>query len=452
MAQVDASATEPLDELVRRAGFAIAVEARRLLRGTYGRRVSVVAGKGNNGADGRVAATVLRRWGAQVRVVDAADAPSEIRDADLVIDAAYGTGFRGEYRAPDCGRTPVLSVDIPSGIDGLTGAEHGRAPSAAVTVTFGAHKPGLLFGAGAERSGQVRVAGIGLDCGTTRTWLVGDTDVALRWPRRSGQAHKWRAAVWVIGGSPGMTGAPALASRGAFRSGAGYVRVSSPGTASIPGAPLEAVTTPLPLVGWNRTVPDDAARFGALVVGPGLGRSDAARDAVLQLVDTVRLPVVLDGDGLWAFASGSAAVPSSATVIVTPHDGEYTQLCGTPPGPDRVEAARHLARSRGVTVLLKGPTTVVATPAGEARIVASGSSRLATAGTGDVLSGVIGALIAAGAGGFDAAWLAAHVHGRAAAWCPDVGAVAGDVADALPVAISSVIGPDVDRRRGSWAP
>jgi len=438
MAAVDAVAPEPTDVLVERAGAAVARAAMSMLGGTYGRRVLVIAGAGNNGADGRVAARLLGRRGVRVAVLSTDSLPAELPASDLVIDAAFGTGFRGTWSPPDPG-APVLAVDLPSGVDGSTGAAAGSPWRARRTVTFGAHKSGLCFAAGAELSGEVEVHSLGLDCSGTDAWLVDDDDVARDWPRRAAGAHKWNQAVWVIGGSPGMTGAPALASTAAFRSGAGYVRISVPGSGVVAGAPVEAVIAPLPMVGWDSVVLDGMGRFRSLVIGPGLGRSDAARDAVVRLTHRSTVPMVLDGDALWALASTSGPLASAAPILITPHDGEYTQLCGHPPGEDRIAAARHLARERNVVALLKGPTTVVATPAGHVSLIMSGDERLATAGSGDVLSGVIGALVAGGLDIARAAACAAHVHGLAGRSCPPVGTIAGDVARAVPVVVARML-------------
>ena len=222
MAAIDAAAPEAVEVLIGRAGAALAAEAVRMLGGTYGRRVVVVAGKGNNGADGREAAERLRRRGVRVNVIDAADAPASLPPSDLVIDAAYGTGFRGAYDAPDPGGVPVLACDIPSGIDGLTGEDvDGGAMRASRTVTFAALKPGLLFEPGRSSAGDIVVADIGLDVGGARAHVLEADDVAAWLPTRARDTHKWRTAVWVVGGSPGMTGAPVLAASAAARAGAG---------------------------------------------------------------------------------------------------------------------------------------------------------------------------------------------------------------------------------------
>jgi NAD(P)H-hydrate epimerase len=428
---VDAAAPEPVEVLVARAGAAVAAEAVDVLGGTYGRRVVVVAGKGNNGADGRVAGALLRRRGVRVEVLDAADLPEVLPASDLVIDAAYGTGFRGTWDAPSPAGAPVLAIDIVSGVSALTG-EAGDSTWAAVrTVTFQAVKPGHLLGRGAELAGDVVVADIGLDVSGAPTWLVEDHDVVL--PERHREAHKWQAAVWVVAGSPGMTGAAHLATRAAQRAGAGYVRLSVPGGEPGGGAPTEAVQTPLAPSGWAREVLGGLDRFRAAVVGPGLGRG--SDDDVRALVAGAAVPLVVDGDGLTALGE-RPTVPAS--VVLTPHDGEHERLTGSAPGPDRLAAARALAASSGATVLLKGSTTVVAEPGGRVLLAATGDARLASAGTGDVLSGIVGALLASGVPPFEAAAWGAHLHGLAGQAGPARGLVAGDLVERLPEVLAAV--------------
>ena len=439
MRALDAAAPEPVETLVARAGGAVARAAVDLLGGTYGRRVVVVAGKGNNGADGREAARRLRRLGVRVTVVSAAD-PGTVPSGDLVIDAAYGTGFRGSWSIPDLGDVPVLAVDIPSGVDGLTG-EAGEALAARRTVTFAALKPGLILGRGRELAGEVTVADIGLDASVSaHAFLVTDADVAGWLPERSPEAHKWQTAVCVVAGSPGMTGAASLAAGGAQRAGAGYVRLSTPGGTAGEGAPVEVVHTSLPAAGWADDVLADLDRFHAVVVGPGLGRDATAAAEVRRLVGAARIPMVVDGDGLAAL--GKRPEGLSPGIVLTPHDGEYARLTGQRPGPDRLDAARRLAAATGATVLLKGSTTVVARPGGEALVTTTGSPQLATAGTGDVLSGVIAALAAGGLDPALAAAAGAHLHGRAAGLGWPRGLVAGDLVDLLPPAFDHL--PDSD--------
>ncbi|MGH9155905.1 MAG: NAD(P)H-hydrate dehydratase [Acidimicrobiales bacterium] len=432
---LDAAAAASTGELIERAGAAVARAALLLLGGGYGRRVVVVAGKGNNGADGRAAARRLRRRGMRVTVIEAAGAPARLPPCDLVVDAAYGTGGRGDYRAPDPGSTPVLAVDIPSGLDPLTGEAADGTVRATATVTFAALKPGLLFGQGPERAGAVEVADIGLDTGGAFAHLVTDADVAAHLPPRSRDAHKWNAAVFVVAGSPGLMGAPVLVARAALAAGAGMVHLG------VPGAPLESqpagaefVGVPLPAEDWAAATLARASRFRAIVVGPGIGRSPELAREVRRLVDRVRVPLVLDADALVELDK------TTSKTVLTPHDGEFERLTGNRPGPDRLAAARFLARRTGAVVLLKGPTTVVAEPGGEVLLVTSGSARLATAGTGDVLAGLIGAFLAQGVPPLPAAALAAHTAGAAARLGPGRGLVAGDLLGLVPRWLSTISG------------
>ena len=237
MAAIDAAAPEPVEELVERAGAALAGAALATLGGAYGRRVTVLAGKGNNGADGRAAGQRLRRRGVRVAVINASDAPEYLPPAHLTIDAAYGTGLRRPYFPPtpaslpnDPQRlAPILAADIASGVNGLTGEALGDPWVADQTVTFGALKPGLILHPGARHCGQVAVAPIGLNTSAARAHLITGDDVSNWLPVRPAQAHKWQTACWVIAGSPGMTGAAHLAAGAAMRSGSGYVRLSTPG-------------------------------------------------------------------------------------------------------------------------------------------------------------------------------------------------------------------------------
>ena len=437
MRALDAAAPEPLDVLVERAGRAAARSALRLLGSAYGRRVVVVAGPGTNGADGRVVARRLERAGVRVTVLEVADAAgARLAGCDLVVDAAYGTGFRGTWSPPLVGSAPVLAVDLPSGVDGSTGAAAGPVLRATRTVTFAALKPGLLLGAGAAAAGEVEVADIGLDVGGAGARLVEDADVAAWLPERATEAHKWQHAVWLVAGSPGMSGAAALATRGAQRAGAGYVRTSTPGAEPGAGLPVEAVGTALPRSGWAAAVRDDVGRFAALAVGPGLGREEGTAQEVRALVDgRGELPVVVDGDGLHALG---ASPPLGPGVVLTPHDGEYERLAGRAPGDDRLAAARSLAADTGAVVLLKGSTTVVAAPDGDVLVVTAGDARLASAGTGDVLTGVIVALLARGLEPLRAAAAGAHLHGRAGNLGFRRGLVAGDLPDLVPVVLGGL--------------
>ncbi|MGH9069163.1 MAG: NAD(P)H-hydrate dehydratase, partial [Acidimicrobiales bacterium] len=358
---------------------------------------------------------------------------------DLVVDAAYGTGFRGDYRAPTVpAGAVVVAVDIPSGVDGDTGQASEEAVRADHTVTFAALKPGLLLGEGPERSGTVEVADIGLDVSQARAHVVEDADVARLLPTRPREAHKWQSALYVVAGSPGMMGSARMCSRAAMRAGAGMVRLGVPGAGPRDLPAGEVVARGLPEEGWEAEVLPELERCRALVVGPGLGRSEGAAAAVRRLVARSPVPVLVDADGLNVLGPAGAVADLVAgreghgchqPVLLTPHAGEYARLAGEPPAPDRLAAARSLSTRTGAHVLLKGSTTVVAGPDGSVLVSLTGSSRLASAGTGDVLSGVIGAFMAQGLDALPAAGLGAHAHGRAASLGRPRGLVAGDLVD-----------------------
>ncbi|MEY4338722.1 MAG: hypothetical protein RLZ14_572 [Actinomycetota bacterium] len=445
MRGIDARADEPLDVLVHRAGAAVARHAVRMMGGTYGRVVNVVAGKGNNGADGRVAAALLRARGVQVREFDAANCPGTLPPSHLLIDAAYGTGFRGEWRPPLVADVPVLAVDIPSGVDGLTGAAEPHVFTAARTVTFQAFKPGLLLQPGAVHCGAVDIADVGLGAAvaaTARAHVVEAGDVAEWVPARAVNAHKWQAAVRLVAGSPGMTGAATLAAGAAMRAGAGMVHLSAVGC-TVRDAPVEVVQQPLSTFMWASEVVGSLDRFHALVVGPGVGRDDATAAEMRSVVLAAPVPVVVDGDALFAMAwnsEGAAALLRRRTMptVLTPHDGEYQLLTGERPGTDRLQAARALAQHTGCVVLLKGSATVVADPTGEVLVSTTGDQRLATAGSGDVLSGIVGALLAQGVHPFRAAAAGAWLHGAAAGRAPASGMLAGDIAANLPAVLEGL--------------
>ncbi len=437
MAAIDAAAPEGTDVLVARAGAAVAIAARRLMGGTYGRRVLVAAGKGNNGADGRVAAAALERWGVRCRVVTPPEALELVGTAnsgaptsaawDLVIDAAYGTGLRGSWGADRAPAAPVLAVDIPSGIDALTGEDHGCWP-AAVTVTFGALKPGLLLHPGAAAAGDVELAPIGLDASGAMSWLVTDADADASLPAAEPAAHKWRRAARVIAGSPQMRGAGHLVCAAAQQAGAGMVVVSSPGLRAADVArPAEAVARDLRPGEWAGPALEGIERFDAAVIGPGIGTDPTASAQAARFIADCPVPLIVDADGLTALADHPECLHErTAPTVLTPHDGEFAKLTGGPPAADRFEAVRRAADELNAVVLLKGPTTLVAGRAGPGAdtsavlAAASGTARLATAGSGDVLSGVIAAVLSAGATEPDAVLsqtaAAAHWHGRTASF------------------------------------
>lgn len=438
MGVIDAAAPVSTEVLIARAGWAVATEAKRLLGGLYGRRISVVAGKGNNGADGRVGAELLRAGGARVHLVSPDNA--QIPAADLFIDAAYGTGLRGGWSPPSIDAPLVLAVDIPSGIDGLTGHDHGSI-SAECTVTFAALKPGLLLGSGPERSGSVRVVDIGLDVSSARAWLFEDLDLAdhLARLRRSRDSHKWRSAVAVVAGSPGMGGAGRLTAEAAMRAGAGMVAHGSPGCAANDvSTSVEAVARDLSGAAWSAVVLSDLHRFASLVVGPGVGRDEVTVSNLRRLLSKADVPTVVDADGLFAVANQPDLTSNRrAMTVLTPHDGEYRMLMGEAPGEDRVDAARVVAAAYGCHVLLKGPTTVIASPQGDAHMVTSGDGRLATAGTGDVLAGMIGARLAVDPA-MTSISCAAHWHGLAGRAAGAEGVLASNVAASIGTAAAAI--------------
>ncbi|MFP5487123.1 MAG: NAD(P)H-hydrate dehydratase [Acidimicrobiia bacterium] len=447
MRAIDASAPEPVEVLVERAGTAVARAVLRRLGGGYGRRVAVLAGPGNNGADGRVAADRLRERGVQVVVHDALAPPATLTGFDLVVDAAFGTGFRGEWRPPRIGETPVLAVDVPTGLDSLTGEAGRRTWRADVTVTFAAPRPGHLLGRGPELCGELVVADIGLDTGvgdesaSEQLFVVEASDVAEWLPERSSGSHKWSTAVRVVAGSVGMTGAAHLAAAAAQRAGAGMVTLSSPGIEA--DARVEVVDRRVRAFDWAEQVLDDLYRYHALVIGPGLGREEYTVASVVTTVTDALVPVVVDGDGLFALAWNDEGTPAflverEVPTVLTPHDGEYATLAGRRPGADRVDAVRRLAELTGATVLLKGPTTLVAAPESPTWFVTNGDQRLATAGTGDVLAGTIGAMLARGRPAPRAAAAAAWIHAEAGRLAGEQGLVAGDLVDRLPVVLTNL--------------
>jgi NAD(P)H-hydrate epimerase len=440
------AAGAPVEVLMERAGRAVAWTVRRALRGTYGRRVVVVCGKGNNGGDGLVAARVIRWWGVRTVVlelaagIDRRRARRAIDAADVVVDAMYGTGFRGTLEGDAAWVVEqleqfageVVAVDIPSGIDGFTGTSWGPVVRAARTVTFAARKPGLVFEPGRSCAGEVVVADIGIAVEDGDGDPIGVTradDVRAWLPGRAPDAHKWTSGVLVVGGSGGMTGAPMLVSHAAMRAGAGIVWCALPGAdAAHRASGSEVITKGLPVDEEAGTLARDAleplladvGRFAALAVGPGLGGvgEPDLHYVVRGLVAEARPPLVLDADGLNAlagdFTSLRARRTRGARVVLTPHAGEYQRLMGAPVGGDRLTAARALAERSGAVVLLKGPGTVVADPHGRVALNPTGGTELATAGSGDALTGIIAGFLARGADAFTAAAAGAWVHGRVA--------------------------------------
>lgn len=440
MAAVDAAAPEPTQVLIERAGAAVARTAVEMMGGRYGRRVEVLAGKGNNGADGRAAARCLRSVGVRVRITDISTKPSVVAHADLYIDAALGTGLTRPWVAPVRANpdAPVLAVDIPSGLSGLNGDTMGGTVwPADRTVTFAALKPGLLLGAGLELCGKVTVADIGLSVGSTfrdapRCDLITDDDIVAL-PAGSGTTHKWHAGVLVVAGSVGMEGAAVLTCAAALRSGARIVHLSAPFEVD---APVEVVRSVPPL---NVSANASSSRFRACAVGPGIGLS---RDSVVRLCDalSLNLPTVVDADALRLLRRASLEGilhrrhELSVPTVLTPHMGELRSLIEDAQPADPIGAARHVAREFRAVTLLKGGPTVIANPDGRVVICTSGDARLATAGSGDVLTGMIaGRLAALEPDALLRTAEAAHIHGCAGSAVRGARFVAGDLIKALSI-------------------
>jgi hydroxyethylthiazole kinase-like uncharacterized protein yjeF len=437
------------DVFIQRAGAACAHAAIQMMGGAYGKRVTVIAGKGHNGDDGRVAAMHLRARGAQVTMCDATQMGNvfiDDRNADLVIDAAYGIGFRGTWEPPVVFDVPVLAVDVPSGLNADTGIAEGPVLPADRTLAFGALKRGMLFHDGPALCGEIEVHDVGIDAiahlDHIGVYLLEPHDVMHWLPHRERDSHKWTHALRVIAGSAGMTGAAALVCAAAMRAGAGIVHASMrdvDGRDSEPSShlalPTEVVHRALPHTGWAAAIGADIARFDAMVIGPGLGRGDDVATEVRNILRTTTLPVVIDGDGLGASvdAHGDVSTLSSreGITVLTPHDGEFSALGGDAQNIDRIAATQQVSHATDAVVLRKGPTTVVAHPHGPTFLVNAGDHRLATAGTGDVLSGVIGAFLARGMDGGTAAAAGAMVHGLAGAVCMAEGTIARDVVSAI---------------------
>lgn len=442
----EAEAGHDVDELMARAGRAVAEEA--IKRFPDARRFVAVCGGGANGGDGRIAVDVLESAGRAARLAE--DAPLE--EADIVIDALFGTGFQGEPReeaariieAINAVSAPVVSVDLPSGVDASTGEVAGACVDAAVTVTFHGLKVGLAIAPGRFHAGEVVVADIGLEPVETEHRLVA-RDILRLVPRRRPDENKYSAGtVLVVGGSPGLTGAPSLAAEAAFRADAGYVAVAVP-ESTLPVFEhrlLEAVKLACPeedgLISPRAIDPiaEFATKADAVALGPGLGRGPQPKEVVLRLLAELDRPVVIDADALFELEPFERSAPT----VLTPHEGELARLLGKESSwvaAHRLEAARRGAVRYGAVCLLKGADTIVAAPGEGMLVSALGSPALATAGTGDVLTGILAAFLAKGLEPRLAAAAAAAAQGIASTLVPQAGAVASDVVGALPRALAN---------------
>jgi NAD(P)H-hydrate epimerase len=472
-------------ELMERAGAGVARAVESLAPGGP---VTVVCGKGNNGGDGLVVARLLRHAGRPVTVVCLAppeeyagdaranlerlpgDPPVQLSDAAwtgqaALVDAVLGTGFQGVPRgaaaeaidALGSADAPVVSVDVPSGVDASTGVVSGAAVRAALTVTFHAAKPGLWIRPGKAHAGTVQTLDIGIPRGAPGETSVGliAPSVLAQLPRRGAASTKFSSGhVLVVGGSRGLTGAPRMAAEASMRAGAGYVAACIPAslqdvlataatpelmTRGLPGDDSDGALTPDALA----SVREASARVGAIALGPGLGRSAGAFAFARALAAEAGVAMVLDADGLNAHAGRLGDLASrGAPTVLTPHAGELGRLLEQGSAEIERERLRHVraaAELAGAVVVLKGDDTLVAAPDGSVAVSRGDSPALATAGTGDVLSGVIAALLAQGLDAFTAAaagvWLHAEAGRQAALRLGAAeGVIATDVIAALPAA------------------
>ncbi len=483
-------------DLMERAGRELALAARNMLGVPEGRQVSVVVGKGKNGGDGLVAARYLAEWGARVSVIlltgagelhpdalanyekidhelllpwsEEGHEPSALRKADLILDCIFGIGFRGvaegiyaaAIEAVNASGALVLAADIPSGVDGADGSVRGPAVRAGRTVTFALPKTGLYLYPGAGYVGELEVRDIGIpallvtETAASDIATIDEEQIGFLLPERPADAHKGsNGKVLVLAGSVGMTGAAALASLSALRAGAGMATLGIPASLNpIMEIKLtEVMTVPLPATAQQAFAAEAAEpalraaeRADAVALGPGIGTAAETRDFVLRVLAGVAVPLVLDADGLnCAAESPQVLAERTAGLIITPHPAELSRLTGRSTEDilsDRIGAVKEAAQRFGCPVVLKGAHTLVADPAGRVRINLTGSSGMATAGSGDVLTGCIAALLAQGLGPWEAALCGVYIHGSAgelaAVTVGEIGMLAGDITAALPVARS----------------
>lgn len=444
-------------------------------RGRLG-RVVVVGGEGQNGGDGWVVARQLHARGVLVRCMlvgspdkvrgdarvnlDALaklglelEATRELTGATLIVDALFGTGLArplaGDHAEAvariNASGVPVCALDLPSGIDADTGQVLGVAIKADATVTFAGYKRGLLQFPGVDYAGELALASIGAPVPDSDVALTEPSDVAALLPRSPRDAHKGtRGHVLIVAGSKGKTGAALLASFGALRAGAGLVTIAADRETQpvLEQKVIEVMTARF----------DDAASVlalaegkAAVVLGPGFGLEPERRALARELAKELPQPCVLDADALTALGDDLVALRAArGPRILTPHPGEASRLLGRSTAAvqaDRFGAVRELAERSGHVVVLKGAHTVIATPGGATRVCRAGTPALGVAGTGDVLSGVLGAL-SVGLPAFSSAWASVHIHALAGelAAASDRGLFAHEVADAVPRALEAVRG------------
>jgi hydroxyethylthiazole kinase-like uncharacterized protein yjeF len=447
---------------MQRAAHGLAVHCARLLDDVYGAKVTVLAGSGSNGGDALHAGAWLARRGAQVsaillnperahrggvealhraggRMTKTVDAEL-IGAADLVVDGILGIGGHGDLREPASTAAAAargsftVAVDLPSGVDADTGWVGEHAVRADVTVTFGVLKPGLISGAGAQQAGEVRLVDIGLTpvLPPAHIWVLEESDVAASLPRPGASDDKYtRGVVGIVAGSPQYPGAGVLATGAALHGGAGMVRYL--------GRAPDVVRPRYPEVVAHPDSRPHQVKVQAWVVGPGMGTDDTA---VSLLTDVLHgdLPVIVDADAISLCARAPGLVRGRrAPTVLTPHDREFARFAGDV-GADRIGAARRAAKDFGATILLKGNTTVIADPDGSAYVNPTGTPWLASAGTGDVLSGLIGSLLAGGVPTTRAAAVGAYVHGVAGQLAATAGPpTSADVLGSLRAALRQIM-------------
>jgi len=476
-------------ELMKKAGGFVSLEAKKFLKDVPGSRVDIFCGTGNNGGDGFVAANDLYEWGANVfiwivgdisrikgdalyffqkckknnitinslRVEEDLLSLKHIPETTLIIDALLGTGFRGEVRGLmydlikliNKAKRPVLSVDIPSGINGDTGQIGGVAVKSKKTVTMGFLKRGLLFQPGKKYAGEVVLANLGypeksFSVLSSETALIRESDVENLLPSIPEDTYKHRQGkVLIFAGSPGMTGAATLASIGALRGGAGLVVAAIPESLNtIMEIKLtEALTLPLPespshtFCGLSLEPARERIEWSDVVVyGPGVSNDAKVKDFGLALIDVCDKPIIIDADGLRIFHNNLETIKNIKDLVVTPHLGELSEMLDikiTKIKENIIDITRDFVKEYPCTLVVKGAPTVIISKDGTAAVNSTGNPALATGGTGDVLSGLIAAFRAQGMTSFDASIAAVYVHGLAGdKGCQDLG-IRGLIAGAL---------------------
>lgn len=488
--------------LMENASIAVVLEAISMMGGCSGKLVTVVAGRGNNGGDGFAAARLLHSRGVDVRVyltgsttgisgdalfnmtvlnrigipiVELMDdndidlMAQDMNQSQLIIDGIFGTGLKKEVTGiaamaidrMNASGTAVLTIDIPSGIDGTSGSVMGTCVKADTTVTFCMPKIGLVLNPGCEYAGRLVVADIGIpacviDKQNIRTELIDEGMVSALIPERRSESNKGDyGRVLIISGSTGMTGSGCLASMAALRCGAGLVYVGVP--ASLAGIYGACVREPiiLPLedggkgtldAGCSGQILAHMEKMDVAAIGPGLTASAAIRQAVEQVIENSRVPLIIDADALNAISENRSVLKKlKSEAVVTPHPGEMARLTGLNVADiqrDRIGVARSFAAEYGVATVLKGNRTVVALPDGRIYINPTGNAGMATAGMGDVLAGIIAGLAAQGVPAYDAAIAGVYLHGLAGDRAVDIvgmhGMVAGDLLPRIPDVMSQL--------------